>query len=160
MPRVHHVKKARKDNPAVKKGEEYFWWKFRYGGKQYSKTRPKASQLTQSNHLSQVYEIEEEIQDFSPSSLEDFEFSLQDWSDRLEELAKEAEESISNMPEQLQDGSVGEMLQERADQTRMMAAEIDSIEVSLERDEESYPEESDQVEAVLDELQAISYEGE
>ena len=38
MPRVHHVKSARKDNPVAKKGESYYWWKFRYGGKRYSKT--------------------------------------------------------------------------------------------------------------------------
>ena len=43
MPRVNYVKKARKNNPAVKRGESYFWWKFRYGGKQYSKTRPRQS---------------------------------------------------------------------------------------------------------------------
>lgn len=34
MPRVNHVKAARKDN----QGEPYCWWKFRYGGKHYPHT--------------------------------------------------------------------------------------------------------------------------
>lgn len=31
MARLHFVKSARKDNPSaeVKKGESYYWWKFR-----------------------------------------------------------------------------------------------------------------------------------
>ncbi len=51
MPRVTHVKKARKDNPVCKAGESYYWWKFRYGGKRYSLTRPRPSQLTQSAYF-------------------------------------------------------------------------------------------------------------
>ena len=64
MPRVHHVKAA-KDYPdhGIKKGEMYFHWKFRYGGKHRSKVRPRSSQLTQSDFLSQMYGIQEEIED-------------------------------------------------------------------------------------------------
>ena len=34
MPRVHFVKKARKDYPStgIQKGDSYYWWQFRYGG--------------------------------------------------------------------------------------------------------------------------------
>ena len=62
MPKVHFVKKARQDNPAVKKGESYYHWSFRYGGKRYSKTRPRQSQLTQSK-WSDIYAAMEEIED-------------------------------------------------------------------------------------------------
>jgi hypothetical protein len=50
MARAHFVKKARKAIPGtdIKKGDSYYWWKFRFGGKRTSKTAPKASQLTQS----------------------------------------------------------------------------------------------------------------
>ena len=63
MPRVHYVKKSRKDNPAVKKGESYYHWKFAYSPKRYSKTRPRPSQLTQSYKLSRYYEAQEAIED-------------------------------------------------------------------------------------------------
>ena len=65
MPKVHHVKKARKDNRAVKKGESYYWWKFAYSSKRYSKTYPKASQLTQSDKLSRYYEAQETVDDLN-----------------------------------------------------------------------------------------------
>ena len=63
MPRVTHVKAARKDNPVCKKGESYYWWKFRYGGKRYSLTRPRASQLTQSAYYGAVRGLIEMIED-------------------------------------------------------------------------------------------------
>jgi len=50
MPRVHFVKHARKDNDLVKKGESYYWWKFRFTGKCMSKTPPRKSQLTESEY--------------------------------------------------------------------------------------------------------------
>lgn len=73
MPRVHYVKKARKDNGCVSKGESYYWWKFRYGSKCMSKKPPKASQLTQSEFLSTVYDINERIEECACDSLEDLE---------------------------------------------------------------------------------------
>jgi len=54
MARANFVKKARKDNSVVKKGESYYWWKFAYGSKQYSKEAPSRSQLTQSGFKMQV----------------------------------------------------------------------------------------------------------
>ena len=74
MPRVHHVKRARKPNPVVtgwdirrarKKKDDsaaYYHWSFRYGGKRYSKKYPRASQLTQSK-MGEFYSAQEEIED-------------------------------------------------------------------------------------------------
>ncbi len=119
MPRVHHVKKARKDNPAVKKGESYYWWKFRYAGKRYSKTRPKSSQLTQSEFLSRLYAIDEQ----------DTPWSLEDLKDELESLQEMCEDSLQNMPEQLQDSSEsGQLLQERIDGLEDWIGQLDSLE--------------------------------
>ena len=105
MTRLHFVKKARKDHPGgIKKGDSYYHWKFRYSPIRRSKTRPRRSQLTQSNFLSQWYEIEYDI---SPGSLEDI-------IERVETLIEECQESLYNMPEHLQDSSSsGEILQER-----------------------------------------------
>ncbi len=113
MPKVKFVKKAREDNLAVQKGEPYYWWSFRYGGKRYSKTYPKASQLTQSSFLSGVYSIQEEMSVFLPEAEEDIQTNIDDWVSSIEDLKSECEDSLSNIPDQLQDGSVGQMLQER-----------------------------------------------
>ncbi len=59
MPRVHHVNKARKDNPVAKRGESYYWWKFRTSSKNYSLTPPTRSQLTQSEYLTVIYSCQD-----------------------------------------------------------------------------------------------------
>lgn len=112
MAKVHFVKSARKDNPVAKKGESYFWWKPMIGGrggaKRYSKERPKPSQLTTSEFLSRFYDIEEQIAEAKdPDTLEQI---AQD----LSELGDETREKYDNMPEGLQQGDTGTMLDERA----------------------------------------------
>lgn len=108
MPRVHHVKKARKDNPVVKAGESYYWWKFRFGRKMYSTTRPKRSQLTRSAFLGELWAIEDNLGD---TATQDDGDSL---VGELEGLRDECECSLENMPEQLRESSdSGVLLQER-----------------------------------------------
>lgn len=121
MPRVHHVKKARKDNPAVKAGEPYYWWEFRYGGKRYSATYPRQSQLTQSEFLSQAYAYSEQIED--AQSLED----ISGLPDDIRSLGEEQEEKIYNMPDSLQDSDTAELLRERAEVMETWATEIEEI---------------------------------
>lgn len=127
MPRVNYVKKARKDNPAVKAGESYYWWKFRYGGKQYSRTRPRASQLTQSPYLSQVRGLIERIEDENPLVWDDFDAIREDIKGELECLKDETQSSLDNMPEQLQYAPNGELLQERIDALENAEMDIDNI---------------------------------
>jgi len=108
MPRVHYVKKARKDNPAVQAGESYYWWKFRYGRKIYSRTRPKRYRLTRSAFLGTLWRIEDGLSDSVTSG--DVDSLIAD----LELLQEECESSLDNMPEQLRDSSdSGMLLQER-----------------------------------------------
>lgn len=122
MPRVHFVKKARKDNPAVDAGESYYWWKFRYQGKRYSKTRPRRSQLTQSGFLSTLYDLEDNL----PSEMT--EDDAQELYGVLDELYDECQNSLDNMPYHLQDASSsGELLQERIDGLEGWMAEINGI---------------------------------
>lgn len=112
MPRVHYVKKARKDHGShIKKGESYYWWKFRYGPRMISKTRPKPSQLTQSEFLSKFYSIQEELEAMTTIS----EGDVKEYVARIEELADTCENNLMNMPDSLQDGKVGQLLQERFD---------------------------------------------
>ena len=109
MPRVHFVKKARKDHPGgIKKGDSYYHWKFRYSSIRRSKARPRPSQLTQSAFLGQWYEVQEEIE----ATSESIEVAIE----TAEELLETCQESLDNMPYHLQDSSSsGELLQERID---------------------------------------------
>lgn len=127
MPRVHHVKKARKDNPAVKRGESYYWWKHRYGGKRYSVTRPRPSQLTQSAYYSQVRSLVEQIEDTTISDNDDFTSLRDDIVSEIESLGSECQDSRDNMPESLQDSPTGELLQERVDACENAQSELEGI---------------------------------
>ncbi len=176
MARANFVKKARKDNPAVKKGESYYWWKFRFGSKHYSKTRPKQSQLTQSDFLSQVYEIDERIEGMTIE--DDFESEIEEIKSELENLQSECEEKRDNMPEQLQDAPTGELLQGRYDSIDEMISELDGIDTECDEEaikgdleqeddetEEAFDEKvqeaiEERKEEILSEIQGVSYNGE
>lgn len=114
MTTVHFVKAARKDNDVCRRGESYYWWKFRYGGKHYSVTRPRPSQLTQSAFLSSCLAVAEEFEDCE--SVEDLRSSVESACDTLDSLRDETEEHAGNMPDSLREGPTGELLQTRAEQ--------------------------------------------
>jgi hypothetical protein len=132
MPRVKHVMKARKDNPACQAGESYYWWKFRYGGKHYSLTPPKASQLTQSEFLGQMYDFADRLSELNEEAVVGG--AIEEIATEIRDLGCECEEKIQNMPESLQSSPTGEMLQERYDACEAMADELDNIEVPDEFD--------------------------
>lgn len=135
MARVTYVKKARKDHPdhGIKKGESYYWWQFAFGPKMVSKTHPSRSQLTRSEFLGQVYEIEDRIQAFdSQCAPEDLISEAEEIIEEIRMLGSECEEKRSNMPEQLQDAPSGEMLQSRVDECESWADEMEGVELELE----------------------------
>lgn len=170
MPRVHIVKKAQKDYPAqgIQKGETYYWWVFRNrfgkGSKVMSKTYPKPSQLTRSEFLSQMYELQERLGDFTaPEDPSEFYDELTAFRDSLVEdiraLGEEQAEKLSNMPEGLQQGDTGQLLQERADAMDGWAGDLENVGIP-EREEPDEPdeadfEENDDGEKVNDEGQTI-----
>ena len=134
MARLNVVKKSRKDYPehGIKKGDMYYWWKFRFGGVQKSLTKPRRSQLTQSDFLGQVYDLEDEMNEASKID----EGTIDDWVSTLESLRDECQEKIDNMPEQLQENSSsGQLLQERVDQLEDWISTLEGIDVEI--DEES-----------------------
>ena len=115
MPRVHHVKKARKDNPAVKAGEPYFWWKFPYAGKRYSKTRPRASQLTQSDKLARYYEAQETIEDLDAlGDIDEIVGVLEEVAGNVQEIADEYQESADNIREYFEESETADQCEESA----------------------------------------------
>lgn len=142
MARATFVKKARKDieGTEIKKGDSYYWWKFRFGGKRYSKTPPSRSQLTQSGFLGTLYEIEDRMAAFTCDNKEDFDEFKSELVSDIESLRDECQNSLDNMPEQLQSAPTGELLQERIDALESWSSEIEGIECE-DYDEESLREE-------------------
>jgi hypothetical protein len=157
--RAHFVKRARKDNPVVKAGESYYWWKFAYGRKQYSAQAPGRSQLTQSEFYGTQYGIEDGYQDADIESGDDARTLCDDAVSQIEELRDEQEEKRENMPESLQDSPTGELLQERYDECDSWAQELEAACDTLESTFGDEDSESDDREAAVDDFKSISYEG-
>lgn len=152
MARVHTIQKAAKDYPAqsIKKGDKYYWWKFRFGGKHKSKTCPKRSQLTQSTFLQSLYTLQDE---FSFDS-EDPGSSRDELINEIENLRDECQSSLDNMPEHLQETSdSGTMLQERIEALEAWKSDLEAVdcEIDEELSEEDREERAGQI---IEELQA------
>lgn len=129
------------DYVIVKKGQTYYSWTFRYGGTIRSTKRPRQSQLTQSNFLSQAYGIQEQIEDYTPETHEDLESFIEQIIDECQQLADECQESRDNMPESLQDAPTGELLGERVEAMESFISELESIQVDIDCDLEDFVEE-------------------
>lgn len=123
------VPKNDSDKIFIAKGESYYWWAFKNGGKHFSKEQPRSSQLTQSNYLSQLYAIQERVEDFTAEVAEDIEPFVDEIKSDLESLKEETEGSLENMPESLQSSPTGELLQERIDALDNAISELESIQV-------------------------------
>jgi hypothetical protein len=162
MPKAIFVKKAQKPNGVVSQedidrannpkepGDEtaasYWHWSMKttYGSvKRQSKRRPRPSQMTLSEFWGNVLSLQEEAEDASP----DFD-DLESWRDeiagRAREIGEECREKFENMPEGLQQGSTGELLEQRADSCEGVADEIEGIDVPSEDDfDQDEPEDKD-----------------
>jgi hypothetical protein len=129
------------DTVFIAKGESYYWWQFQNSPKQYSKTPPRASQLTQSGYLSTLYGIAEQIEDFSADSADELSEFVDNTKTELEELRDTTQESLDNMPENLQYSPTAELLQERVDALETAIDEFDGIDLDYdEKDEDELKE--------------------
>jgi hypothetical protein len=129
------------DTIFIAKGESYYWWQFQNSPKQYSKTPPRASQLTQSGYLSTLYGIAEQIEDFSADSADELSEFVDNTKTELEELRDTTQESLDNMPENLQYSPTAELLQERVDALETAIDEFDGIDLYYdEKDEDELKE--------------------
>ena len=166
MAKVNFVKKAQKDYPEyeIKKGESYYWWKFRFGGKHVSKTPPKREQLTQSNYLISLYAVEDSLNNLEQSSsLDTIQDDIEGIIGDIENIKSECEEKLQNMPEHLQESSSsGQMLQERIENLDNFVSELEGIDLSNEFDSEQVKEESleelkkGKFEEIINEIQSCS----
>jgi hypothetical protein len=124
MPRVVE-RKARKDYPnsGIKKGDKYFYWKIKTGPASgyacRSLTRPTPSQLN-TGFAGQVGELENSLQ-----AADDVD-GIRSVLEEIRELGEECQGKLENMPEGLQQGDTGQLLEERAGQCEEWASTIES----------------------------------
>ena len=128
MPRVEH-RRAAKDYPAsgIKKGEKYYTWKFKFGGRRRQKERPLPEQLTQSPYLQEWLPLQREIEAFDGTASD-----LDSLLERVRDLGQEQQDKLDNMPDGLQDGHAGETLRERADECEDLASTLEDLKGQLE----------------------------
>lgn len=117
------------DRVIVKKGQEYYSWKFRHGGVQISLSYPKRQQLTQSGFLTQLYDIEDWVGNISANDAEDLQSIRDDIVQEIENLMDETQGSLDNMPEQLQYSPTGELLQERIDGLEGWKSDLEAVDL-------------------------------
>jgi hypothetical protein len=133
MPRVH-TQVARKDYPeiGVTKGQTYYKWTFRNrfgrGTVMKSKTFPKPHELTRSEYMSAALLIQERVNNLSASS--DLPGEVEDIISDLRQLASEQEDKFNNMPEGLQQGDTGQLLEERKQNCEDYADELEGVDLS------------------------------
>jgi len=164
------IPENKKDKPLIKAGESYWWWAFRFGGKNIQKTQPRRSQLTQSGFLSSLYDLEDRMGDLKvedyiddPSSLSG---EVDEIKSELESLRDECQERYDNMPESLQENSdSGQLLQERVDNLDEMINELDGLDLSYDEADEDDDEETakekatEWLENAISDIQGITYNG-
>lgn len=145
MVRVTFVKKARKadKDAGIKKGDSYYWWKFRHGGIHKSLTPPKRSQLTQSSFYATIWDIEDDV--IGKATADDgLEGVRDDVVSQLENAKSECEDSLQNLPEQFQEGH---MLNERIESLETAISEFENLE--FEFDLESAVEDDDEINDIV-----------
>lgn len=147
--KVYFVKSARKDNSVVKKGQSYYYWCPRHGGRRLSATYPKRSQLCQGKNAafySAIEVLEETAQ--AASDADDLTACRDECVSELESVRDEYQDSLYNMPEQLQSAPTGETMQEAIDAIESLISELESWEPEEREDEpeefsEDEPQEDD-----------------
>jgi len=136
MPKVE-CRKAAKDYPenGIKKGDMYYTWKFRFGGRRRQLKRPRQSQLTQSEFLGGMHSHQETIEDLDRpddyDGLEEFASEIESIAGEVRDLGSEQEEKMYNMPESLQEGDTGQLLQQRSEQCEEIAGELENAAVEI-----------------------------
>jgi hypothetical protein len=133
VPRVHS-QVARKDysREGIKRGDTYYSWTFKNrrgpGTKMRSKTRPRPSQLTRSDYLSAAFALQERVEDLVADS--DLPGNVEEIANDAHQLADEQEEKFDNMPEGLQQGDTGQLLEQRRDSANEFADALEAVDLS------------------------------
>lgn len=168
MPRVTLVKKAQKDQGAcrrcgteIKTGDPYRWFANRIGRSSIRKNFcekcvPRPSDLTTSDKLSQLYTAQEGLEDAiaAAGSVDDLACALREAAGEANEVAEAYRDSISNMPDSLQQGSQADEMEEKASSCEEWAQNLEQAadEIEAMEPDEVDSEEEDEQEAALEAL--------
>lgn len=148
MPKVNHVKKARKAQGQCGKcgkdlnpGDAYRWWKFRYGGRRVrcmdEGCAPRPSDLTQSPFLAALYDAQDTLEECANAGgPEATGAALHEAADQLREVAEIRTEAADNMEDgfgheteqSTQLREEGESVEYWADEVEDLASELDAWE--------------------------------
>ena len=120
------------DEIIINVGESYYTWCFYGGQPQYSKTAPKQSQLTQNWFKTELYSIQEEIEEHENQDTEDVATLVESVIESIESLRDECQEHLDNIPEQLQESDAGQTLQSRIDALDEALSEFENIDTEFE----------------------------
>lgn len=118
---------ARKDYPdaGIKKGDKYWFVQIKTGPRSSRTLRQlkpfRRAQLTSSPFLQGLYDFEDSI-----AAVDDME-EVEQLAATIRELGDEEGEKYDNMPEGLQQGETGQMLEQRRDACHAAADELDDI---------------------------------
>lgn len=132
MPRVHFVKKARKDNPVAKKGESYHYWTPFRSSKKYSKEYPRQSQLCTGRKSSVMAAQESLADDLSGTEEADvIRQSCESCAETFRELGDEYRESAENMREYFPDSEQADSMEEMADSLDNAADSLEGLDFEI-----------------------------
>lgn len=136
MPKVHTIKKARKDhldsegNILIPKGSTYYWWKFRYSPKRKSLTYPTPAQLDK-YHGTRMSEQWEELKNRVQESIDSENFD-NDLLDELRDFVEQEDEKIENIPEIFEYSYQSETMRERRDEAQELLDNYEELESQTE----------------------------
>lgn len=138
MPKVFH-RKARKDYPdnGIKKGDMYYNWDLKTGprsSRTYRQlTPPKPQQLTTSEFLIASYDLAEQVATFDGDG-DDLEALISEY----ESLRDETQEKFDNMPEGLQQGDSGQLLEERVGEVENIISQLEDKRAEWGEEDEDF----------------------
>lgn len=132
MPKVHHVKKSRKEFPGIPQGSEYWWWKFAFGPTVRSLKPPRPWQLTRSEFRSEYLRTADETVG-ALSSWDD----LEELVSELESLRDETQDKLDNMT--AESGDTVDLLQARVDGLDEWISHIEGV--AGDREDEPWTDE-------------------
>lgn len=154
----------------IKVGDPYRWWKFRYGGKRVrcmeTKCNPRGSELISNPFQSALAKITEDIEDGIGEARTQTDPTIavqafRDGAEELRNLGSEQDDKFQNMPEGLQQGDTGQLLENRASECEDKAGELESAADTAESEWEGRGDDEENGEqeicdSILDELDSAA----
>lgn len=147
MPKVEY-RKARKAYPesGIEPGDMYYYVSMKTGPRSSRTMRSKEPfkrwQLTTSEYFSTLWQLEDRLGDFQGDYSD-----LEDIIAEIEQLRDETQEKFDAMPEGLQMGDTGQLLEERVSELDDLISTLQGIEEpgDVEVDEEDADNEEDEI---------------